>query len=462
MKKVLSVFMLLAVLAAAGCSSLHTESGPWRQADEIISNIIIPSFADQSYDITSYGAVGDGKVDCTKAFVNAIAECSKAGGGRVLVPRGRFLTGAIHLDNNVDLHLAEGSVIAFDSDPQKYLPPVLTSWEGMELYSYSPFIYAYDKENVAITGYGTIDGQGDNGHWWHWCGSTRYGWQEGMPRQNPARDRLQQMVDEQMPVEQRDLTGDGYYLRPHLVQFNRCKNVLVDGVTLRNSAFWVMHPFLSENVTIRNVSVISHGPNNDGCDPESCKNVLIDGCSFDTGDDCIAIKSGRNADGRRINTPSENIVIQNCVMKDGHGGVVMGSELTGGIRNVFARNCQMSSPHLERALRIKSNARRGGWVENVYMKDVEVGQVSDAVIRVNLFYFKETGPYLPRVENINVENVNCQKSKHAIYIMALENAPARDIHIKNCTFNNTSGQEIIEYADGLRLDNVVINMADTQ
>lgn len=460
MKKVMSGLLLLALMAAAGCNSLRTEADPWQQADKIISNIVVPSFPDRTYDITVYGAVGDGKTDCTKAFAHAIAACTNAGGGSVVVPAGRFLTGAIHLDNNVELHLDNGSVIAFDSDHRKYLPPVLTRWEGMELYNYSPFIYAYDKQNVAITGSGTIDGQGDKEHWWYWCGSDRYGWQEGMPRQNPARDGLQQMVDDEVPVAQRDMTAEGYYLRPQLVQFNKCRNVLIDGVTLQNSAFWVIHPLMSENVTVRNVSVISHGPNNDGCDPESCKNVLIDGCSFDTGDDCIAIKSGRNADGRRINTPSENIVIQNCVMKDGHGGVVLGSELTGGIRNVFARNCQMASPNLERALRIKSNARRGGWVENVYMKDVEVGQVSDAVIRVNMFYFKETGPYLPRVENINVENVNCQKSKYAIYIMALENAPARNMHIKNCTFNNTSGQQVIEYVDGLKLDNVTINMAD--
>ena len=162
--------------------------------------------------------------------------------------------------------------------------------------------------------------------------------------------------------------------------------MLIEGVTIVNSPMWEIHPVLCQNVTVRDVSIGSHGPNNDGCDPESCRDVLIEGCMFDTGDDCIAIKSGRNDDGRRVNVPSENVIIRNCTMKDGHGGVVIGSEISGGVRNVFAEHCRMDSPHLDRALRLKNNAVRGGVVEDIYMRDVTVGQVAEAVLTIDFFY----------------------------------------------------------------------------
>ena len=173
----------------------------------------------------------------------------------------------------------------------------------------------------------------------------------------------------------------------------RCQNVLIEGVTIINSPMWELHPVLCTNVTIRDVTINTHGPNNDGCDPESCRDVLIERCTFDTGDDCIALKSGRNDEGRRLGVPIENVIIRDCVMKDGHGGVVIGSEMSGGARNVFAERCRMDSPNLDRALRIKTNAVRGGLVERVYMRDVTVGQVAEALVTVNFYYEEgDTGP----------------------------------------------------------------------
>ena len=218
-----------------------------------------------------------------------------------------------------------------------------------------------------------------------------------------------------------------------------------------------MNPVLCTNVTVRNVSAVGYGPNNDGCNPEASRDVLIEGCFFDTGDDCIAIKSGRNADGRRIGVPSENIIIRDCTMHEGHGGVVMGSEMSGGVRNVFAENCRMDSPNLERALRIKSNSFRGGFVENVHFRNVTVGQVSDAVFRINLFYASDRGNYVPTVRNISMENVTVTKAPRAFYFHGLEQRPIRDVTIRDCRFDGIEQPSVMSGIENLNLRNLVIN-----
>src|SRR5690606_5679002 len=331
----------------------------------------------------------------TEAIASAIQACAEAGGGRVVVPEGEFLTGPIHLESNVNLHIAAGATLRFSTNPYDYLPVVYTRWEGMELMNYSPFIYAFEKENIAVTGSGTLDGQSSNKHWWSWKGREEFGWEEGMPEQTPARDRLQVMVEDGTPVRER-VFGASSYLRPNFIQPYRCRNVLVEGVRIVNSPMWEVHPVLCTNVTVRGLTVVSHGPNNDGCNPESCTDVLIENCHFDTGDDCIAIKSGRNADGRRIAVPTDGIIVRGCRMKDGHGGVVIGSELSGGVRNVFAEDCTMDSPNLDRALRIKTNSVRGGVVAHVYMRNVQIGEVAESVFRVNFLYeAAEAGSHTP-------------------------------------------------------------------
>ena len=216
---------------------------------------------------------------------------------------------------------------------------MFTRWEGVELMNYSPFIYAYEAENIAITGPGTLDGQAGPDHWWDWRGTRPERGRPDRRRREPA-DRD---AGRGVPVAER-VFGEGHFLRPNFIQPYRSRNVLIEGVTIVNSPMWEIHPVLCQSVTVRGVTVNSHGPNNDGCNPESCRDVLIERCTFDTGDDCIALKSGRNDDGRRVNVPVENVVIRDCSMKDGHGGVVIGSEISGGARNVFAERCRMDSP----------------------------------------------------------------------------------------------------------------------
>jgi polygalacturonase len=418
----------------------------WEQVSEILSRIEAPKFPNRNLTITDYDAVADNETDCTDAFKRAISAAHKAGGGRVVVPPGSFMTGPIHLKSNVNLHVSDGAIINFFTDPDKYMPVVYTRFEGTECMNYSPLVYAYEQENIAITGKGILDGRASNENWWRWKRS-----------QGNAVKTLGKMGDSDVSVSER-IFGAGKQLRPNMIQPYKCKNVLIEGVTIKNSPMWHIHPVLSTNITVRNVRVIGHGPNNDGCNPESSKDVLIEGCYFDTGDDCIAIKAGRNNDGRRVNVPSENIVIRNCQMKDGHGGVVIGSETSGGTRNVFAENCTMDSPNLDRALRIKTNSVRGGTIENIYMRNVNIGQVAEAVLKVNFQYGEgDSGDFTPTVRNVNMENVTSDKSKYALSISGYERSPITDIHLKNCIFNNVEKSNILIGVKDLAMDNVKIN-----
>jgi polygalacturonase len=425
---------------------------PWNRAADIVRQIIVPRFPSREFDITKFGAVGDGKTFCTDAVHKAIAACAAAGGGRVIVPKGRFLTGAIRLQSRVNLHLADQGTLAFTDDIRQY-PIVFTRWEGVELMNFSPFIYAYEVNDIAITGGGTLDGQADAEHWWQWRLAS-----PGNPgRDRAARNRLIEMQAAGVPVAKR-VFGAQDFLRPNFIQPYRSRNILIEGVTIVNSPMWEIHPVLCQSVTIKNVTINSHGPNNDGCNPESCKDVLIDGCTFDTGDDCIALKSGRNDDGRRLNVPVENVVIRNCSMKDGHGGVVIGSEISGGARNIFAEKCRMDSPALDRALRIKTNSVRGGVIEGVYMRDVTVGEVAEAVVTINFFYEEgEGGRYLPTVRDVEVRNVTSRKSQHALLLRGFKNARISGVRIEDCTFDGVAKEDVLENVSGIELKNVRVN-----
>jgi polygalacturonase len=433
------------------------QSDPWRtEYAAILARIKPPRFARRDFSILKYGARADGVFNCREAINRTIDACSKAGGGRVVIPAGTYLTGAIRLRSNVNLYLAKGSTLKFSIDPNDYLPLVHTRWEGMELMHLSPFIYAYQEINVAVTGQGTLDGQGKS-FFWKWHGNPAYGGDPDKLSQRPARARLYEMMDKNVPVAER-VFGIGNYLRPQFIQPYRCKNVLIDGVTIVDSPMWEVHPVLCENVTVRNLHISSHGPNNDGCDPESCKDVLIENCFFDTGDDCIAIKSGRNNDGRRINVPTENIIVRRCTMKDGHGGITVGSEISGGVRNLFAHDCRMDSPNLDHALRVKNNASRGGLLENFYFRNITVGQVAHAVITIDFNYEEGAkGAFTPVVRNYVVENLTSGKSKYGVDIQGLDNASIYDVKIKNSAFNNVADGNIVKNVRGLELDNVRID-----
>ena len=423
---------------------------------KILARIKLPKFKNKDFLITNYGAIADGKTLSTEAFRKAVEDCSKQGGGRVVVPKGEFLTGAIHLKSNVNLHLSKDAIVKFSTDPKDYLPLVLTRWEGMELMHLSPFIYAYEQTNIAVTGEGTLDGQGKS-FFWKWHGNPRYGGNPDVLSQRPARARLYEMMEKGVPVAER-IFGESHYLRPQFIQPYKCKNVLIEGVKIIDSPMWEVHPVLCENVTVRRLHISSHGPNNDGCNPESCKDVLIEDCFFDTGDDCIAIKSGRNEDGRRLNAPTENVIVRGCTMRDGHGGITVGSEISGGVRNVFAENNKLDSPDLWTALRVKNNASRGGKLENFYFRNITVGTVSRAVVEIDFNYEEGAkGKYIPVVRNYVVENLTCGKGNRAVDLQGLDNAPIYDVTMKNCTFEMVEKPSILKNVRGLKLENVKVS-----
>lgn len=450
-------FSRLLLLGALWLASLGFTRGAdapvtWQTATEILARIKAPTFPARDFAITDHGAVAGGTADATAAIRQAIEACATAGGGRVVVPAGVFLTGAIHLKSNVNLHLSEGATLLFKTDPKAYLPLVHTRWEGLECMNYSPFIYAFEQQNIAITGTGTLDGSAGEDNWWKWA---RRGTDLKSPA-SPDAARLNELGQKGTPVAER-VFGDGHYLRPNFIQPYRCRNILVEGVTIKRSPMWEVNPVLCTNVTVRGLKIDTHGPNNDGCNPDSSKDVLIENCIFDTGDDCIAIKSGRNNDGRRIGVSSENIIVRNCTMKDGHGGVVIGSEISAGVRNVFVENCEMDSPNLERALRFKSNALRGGVLENVFMRNVNIGRVAEAIITVDFLYEDgANGPNKPILRNVQLENVVAKSTPRVFYVLGFEGAVVDHLRLKNCNFSGVETAELLEHAGYIELDHVTI------
>ena len=454
--------LLLALLLPACAFAAGWDDNEYKRIEQSIQ---LPKNAERQFLITSFGA----KTTATaaqnqKAINRVISLVSKKGGGKVIIPKGTWNTGAIELKSHVNLVLEEGATLHFAFEPKLY-PLVRTSWEGLACWNYSPCIYAYKATDIAITGKGTIDGGGNNDTFWQWNGSPRFGYKEGVTKESQklgSRSKLLKMAEDGVPFDERKF-GMGYGLRPQLVNMVHCERILIKDVKMINSPFWVIHPLLSKNITVDGVYVWNEGPNGDGCDPEACENVLIQNCVFHTGDDCIAIKSGRNNDGRLWNQPSKNIIIRNCKMEDGHGGVVIGSEISGGCENVYAENCVMDSPHLERILRIKTNNCRGGQVQNINMRNVVVGQCKEAVVKINLDYERKEICYRgfePIVNNVNVENVTCQKSDYGVLIIgrdSLENV--YDINIKNCKFDGVVKEpvKITGKTRNVKFDNLVIN-----
>lgn len=462
MKKVFGLLSLLlsAVLVAANPTDIDKA---FKESAKIEKQIKKTSFPKRTYLITDFGAKPDTPDEpCHEAINRAIVACSLNGGGTVLVPKGTFHTGPLTLKSNVNLHVEEGAELKFSTDQSLYFPGVLTRWEGLDCYNARPLIYAYGETNIAITGKGVIDGQGSMETWWPMCGAARYGWKEGMVAQrNGGRERLLMYGETSTPIYKRVMKPeDG--MRPQLINLYSCQTVLIEDVTLLNSPFWVIHPLMCESLIVRGVKVFNRGPNGDGCDPESCKNVLIEGCTFDTGDDCIAIKSGRNADGRKWNIPSENIIVRNCFMKNGHGGVVIGSEISGGYRNLYVENCRMDSPDLDRVIRIKTSTCRGGIIENVFVRNVTVGQCREAVLRINLQYEnreKCDRSFPPIVRNVHLKNVTCEKSKLGVLIIGLDdNEHVYNVSVEDCRFNNVDkGGNEIKGAKEVTFKNLYIN-----
>ena len=436
-------------LALASCITSRP-TDPWSALPDILSRIVPPRFPNRDFLAANYATIQ-----------KAIEACAAAGGGRVVVGAGDHETDPLRLRSHVELHLQNGATLRFTQDPARY-PLVLTRFEGVELMNYSPLVYAFQCQDVAITGEGTLDGGADAQHWWPWKGVTSGKRADVTRNTEPAapqiadRDSLNEQAESGVPAAQR-LYGPGHFLRPSFIEPYRCTNVLIEGVTIIGAPMWVIHPTLSTNVTVRGVTVRSQGPNNDGCDPESCRGVLIEDCVFETGDDCIALKSGRNADGRRVNVPVEDVVIRRCRMGAGHGGITAGSEVSGGVRNVYAESCKLDSPDLERGLRLKTNSARGGFIENVFVRDIEIGNVKLAPVEIDLRYQPpESGPYKPVVRNIRVERMRSAHSRYGLYVRGLDDAPVTGLVVRDSAFRGVEDGDLIEGAVDIELHNLVV------
>ena len=397
--------------------------------------------AGEFYDVREFGARADGKTKSTEAIRKAIEAAALGGGGTVFFPAGHFLTGPIHLKSNTTLLLDAGAVVKFSQDFDDYLPMVFSHWEGTEVTNFSPLIYGNQLENVAIHGRGTLDGQGEA--WWSYFkalerdyaarGSwkTESRWQREFERQN----RGIPLPDDTRRIEMG-------FLRPPFIQFLHSRNVSIRDVTIRNSPFWTVNPVFCDNVTIAGVTIENPdaAPNTDGIDPESCTNVRISDCHIDVGDDCVCIKSGRDEPARRINRPAENITITNCTMLHGHGGVVIGSEMSGGVKNVAISNCVFDGT--DRGIRLKSTRGRGGTIENVRVSNVVMRNIREEAITLNLHYTNTPREPLsartPHIRGIHLSGISGDAQK-AGALLGLEESPLEDVSLYDVALSTKKG-----------------------
>lgn len=379
-----------------------------------------PSFSINNCNITKYGAVSKENIINTQSIQKAINDCAQKGGGTVSIPAGKWTTGAIQLKSNIDLDITEGATLMFSTNPQDYLPTVFTRIEGMELYNYSPFIYAKDAQNITITGKGTLDGQG----------ATWMSWKNNEPK---ALQKLYNMAKKNIPVEQRQF---GYFengLRPSFVQFINCQNIWLEDFTIINSPRWTLHPVYSENISMNNLHINTDGFNTDGIVIDSSKNILIENSTIASGDDTISIKSGMDSDGWRVNKPAENIVIRNSQITAGHSAIAIGSEMSGGIKNIFLYNLKLDG--IDQGIRAKSVTGRGGVVENLWAKNIAMGDVVNAGIKLDLTYdastIKSLENKVPTFRNFYFDSISIGKTKVGISLDGLPNSKISNVYFSN-------------------------------
>ncbi len=436
-------------LAAPGRVGVSPALAPslmsWSAANAILARVAPPVIRNRTFRITDHGAIGDDITDNTSAFQKAISACSQEGGGHVIVPAGTFMTGAIHLMSNVNLHLDSGATIKFSGDASKF-PIVLTRYLGIELMNFSPMIYAHGQTNIAITGSGTLDAAAtaawnntDNGSAWA---------------------RLQADANAGVPVSQRVFGALGNRLRTTYIEPYSCTNVLIQGVTLKNAQFWQIHPTLCTNVTIDGVTTFAGMMgNSDSCDPESCDHVVIKNCSFTSLDDAIAIKSGRGADGRRLSTPSQNIVIIHCQFQSSKGMVACGSEESGGVQNVFADDLSAFGSGVRYCLYLKANMQHGGYVKNIHLNKVTASGVAGSALFATLNYpGGNGGSFPPSFDNININNMTVDGAPFVLDVTGVPSDKIGTISLANSTFTHIAQPEgIIKDVRKVTYTNVTIN-----
>ena len=427
------VNFLIFLMFIFSCSPDTDKDINWEEKvkSEILA-IPIPKFPKKTYNLLDYAT------DVTSFSIQKLIDlCNSQGGGVVVIPRGTYNNiGKIELKSNVRLHFEDSTKINFSKNKNDFLPMVLTSWEGNDVYNFSSFIHAESQNNIAITGKVVLNGNGSKNNWWNWKDKSL---PVPMRAENhpDIRPKLLKQNRDNIPVDQRKYGIDSK-LRAYFMTLRNCKNIYIKGLTLINSPMWNIHPLMSENIIIDSVTIISpnNSPNTDGINPESSKNILIQNSVISVGDDCITIKSGRNNDGRRRNMPSENIYIKNCTLANGHGGIVIGSELSGGVKNVIVEDCKMNSPNLLRALRIKSNEYRGAYVQNIVMRNVQIDTIGGPIVGINMDYKsydteKTKDRFYTSCDGILVENINCNFANQGWLINGSETLPVKNIKFKN-------------------------------
>jgi polygalacturonase len=445
-----AAWLVALVAGAAGLASGPSEAPlEWADVPAILARIRAPEFPARDFDVTAHGAKGDGQTDSLPAVRAAIEACVTAGGGRVVVPAGTYLlNGPIHLKSNVNLHLAEGSTLLFSGQPEHFLPVVLVRWEGIILHNYSPMIYARGAENIAVTGRGVIDANARR---------EFRGWAMGISKlQYPAQELSRQMGAAGAPIAER-IFGAGSYLRPSTIQPYECRNVLIEDVTIKDAPFWVIHPTFCTNVTVRGVTVDSLLINNDGCDPDSCTDVLIENCRFHTGDDGVALKAGRDADAWRDGRVTQNVVIRNCVFQSKINALCIGSEMAAGVRHVFMEDCRVEEG--ESCIYFKSNADRGGFIENVRVRRVQIGQSRAGVVRFETNYHSYRGGKAPTAyRDFVIEDVTCEEAtNYAVFAEGTAESPIENVLLRNVTVKQAREPLFLQNAPTLRLENVRVN-----
>ena len=434
--------------ALGGCANLRPVAfearDPWARADEIARGVERPTIPARDFPVTDFGArPGE---DVRPAVVAALAAASLAGGGRVVFPAGQWpCDGPIHLRGKCALHLEKDARLVFSGNASSYLPVVFTRWEGTEVYNYSPMIYARGVRDVAITGDGTIDGQGEK-NFLPW-----------RPDQRPDQRLLRKMGAEGVPVSER-VFGEGHRLRPHFVQFIDCERVLVEGVTLVDSPFWCVHPVYCRHVTVKDVAIISRHINSDGVDPDSSEDVLIEGCTFDIGDDGVALKAGRDQDGWRVGRKTRRVVIRdNDFTGVRGGGMAIGSEMSGGVEEIFVERYRMNKVH--HGLYFKANLDRGGVIRDVHIRDIDIGEADTVLIFTNDYHSYRGGNFPTRFEDVTVADVRCAKAGLGISVVGHEAAPVRRVHVSDMTIGEATQPLQIRHVEDLRFRNVVMNGA---
>jgi len=452
-----------------------------------------PVFKRDTLSIKKYGAVSDGNTLNTKSINGAIDALSKKGGGVVLIPSGLWLTGPIVLKNNINLHVAAGATLLFTDNKNEY-PLVEANWEGLpQMRNQSP-ISATNASNIAITGKGIIDGNGDG---WRMVKKDKLNetqWKKLVASGGLLSDDKKTWYPSEQMLKGSKMQNPGMispdkdaafyesikdFLRPNLLLLTNCKYILIEGVTFQNSPAWCLHPLMCENLTVRNVFVKNpwYAQNGDGIDVESCKNVLIENSVFDVGDDALCMKSGRDAEGRKRGMPTENVIIRNCTVYAAHGGFVIGSEMSGGARNIYVNNCTFIGTDI--GLRFKTTRGRGGLVENIFIKDIYMKDIPGEAILFDMYYaakdpiplagekrelpkveFKTVDETTPQFQNFHISNVYCNGAEKGIFVRGLPEMHVKDIVLENMVIQANKGIDVQE-ATGITFKNIKIISAET-